>query len=171
MTRWMFGLACAVALVSVSVASAQEDAKKERRGPGGRGGFNREEVLKKFDKDNDGKLSDDEKAEARKSMEEQFAKRREEMTKKFDKDGDGKLSDDEREALRKEFGGRGPGGRGRGPGGPGGPGREEFLKRFDKDGDGKLSEEERAAARKEFEGRRGGRRPGADKPAEEKKEA
>ena len=168
MSRWILGFVCVAAMLCVSVASAQEEgAKKGRRGQRG-GGFNREEILKKYDADKDGKLSDDERAEARKAMEAEFAKRREEMTKKYDKDGDGKLSEEERAELRKEFGGRGgPGGRERDP-----KAREEFMKKFDKDGDGKLSEEEREAVRKEFGGRRGpGGRRGGDKPAEEKKDA
>lgn len=168
MTRWILGFVCVAAMLCVSMASAQEEGQKKGR-RGGPGGFNREEVIKKFDKDGDGKLNEDEQKEARKSMQEEFAKRREEMTKKFDKDGDGKLNDEEREAARKEFGGRGPGGRG--PGGPGGASREELLKKFDTDKDGKLSETEREALRKEMGGRRGGRRPGGEKPAEEKKEA
>jgi hypothetical protein len=167
MSRWILGFVCVASLLCVSVASAQEEgAKKGRRGGPRGGGFNREEVIKKYDKDGDGKLSDDEKAEARKDMEADMAKRREEMTKKYDKDGDGKLNDEERAELRKEFAGRG----GRGPGGAGGPSREEMLKKFDKDKDGKLSEEERAEMRKEFPGRRGGRRPGGDQKPEEKKE-
>jgi hypothetical protein len=148
MSRWLAGILCLALVLSVSVASAQDGAKKGRRpggrgpggagAPGGRGGRMMEEMIKKFDKDGDGKLSDDERAEARKAMEGDFAKRREEMTKKYDKDGDGKLSDEEREAMRKEFGAQRGGQR------PGGPGQ------------------------------RGGRRPGGEKPAEkpaEKKDA
>ena len=165
MSRWIFGFVCVAAMLCVSVASAQEEgAKKGRRGGPRGGGFDREEVIKKYDADKDGKLSDDEKAEARKAMQADFAKRREEMTKKYDKDGDGKLSEEERAELRKEFGGRGgPGGRERDP-----KAREEFMKKYDKDGDGKLSEEERKAipSRGRGPGRRGG-----DKPAEEKKDA
>ena len=52
-------------------------------------------LMKKFDKDGDGKLSDEEKAEARKAME----ARRKEMIGKFDKDGDGKLNEEERKAA------------------------------------------------------------------------
>ena len=40
-------------------------------------------------------LNDEEKADARKAMEE----RRKEMIEKFDKDGDGKLNDEERKAA------------------------------------------------------------------------
>jgi hypothetical protein len=93
------------------------------RRPGGPGGEAfREAMLKKFDKDCDGKLSDEEKAAA---MKERGAGRPggkgpagrgpggfAELMKKFDKDGDGKLSDDEKAAARAAMpkGGR-PGGR------------------------------------------------------------
>lgn len=101
-------------------------------GPGGPGGEAfREAMLKKFDKDGDGKLSDEEKAAA---MKERGAGRPAgkgpagrgpggpggfaELMKKFDKDGDGKLSDEEKAAARESFGkGGGPGGRGKRPAG------------------------------------------------------
>ena len=52
-------------------------------------------LMKKFDKDGDGKLNEEERAEARKTME----ARRQEALKKFDKDGDGKLNEEERKAA------------------------------------------------------------------------
>ena len=106
----------------------------------------RAEFTKKYDKDGNGELSDEERragfeAEREVRMKEwkerdpegyaRFEKQREDFTKKYDKDGDGKLSDDERragfEAMREE-------------------GRkkfEELSKKYDKDGDGELSREER----------------------------
>lgn len=99
----------------------------------------REAMLKRFDQDQDGKLSDEERAAARKAFE---ARR-----------GGGP-------------GNRGPRGAGRGAG-EGRPDREKMraamLKRFDKDGDGKLSDDERAEMRKQFEARRGGRGRGGDR--------
>ena len=98
-------------------------------------------MIKRFDKDNDGKLNDEERAAAHKAFE---ARR-----------GGGQ-------------GSRRP--RGGGPGaGQGGPDREkmraEMIKRFDKDGDGKLNDEERATMRNQFEARRGGRGgPGSGGP-------
>jgi Ca2+-binding EF-hand superfamily protein len=67
----------------------------------------REAMIKRFDKNGDGKLSDDEKAEAQKALkgkkgEPRPAKLTEAM-KKFDADGDGKLSDDEKAAMKKEL--------------------------------------------------------------------
>ena len=91
-------------------------AKPEKGGKktgSGEGRPSREEVMKKFDKDGDGKLSEDERAEARKAME----ARRAEMIEKFDKDGDGKLNEDERKAAmasRTKPGGEGkPEGKGK----------------------------------------------------------
>ena len=89
----------------------------------------REEMLKKFDTDGDGKLSDDEKAEARKTM---MAKRKMPpfLVKKFDKDGDGELNEEEKAEAHKAMAAR----------------KKEALEKFDKDGDGKLNDEERKAA-------------------------
>ena len=133
-------------------------AKPEREG-GKKGGPpegrpSREEVMKKFDKDGDGKLSEDEKAELRKAIAQRGGRpggRRPppELMKKFDKDGDGKLSESERAELRKTMEER----------------RKEFLAKFDKDGDGKLNEEERKAAMaarpKPGEGKPGGKPGGS----------
>jgi len=107
-----------------------------RRGGGGqRGGFDREAMMKQFDKDGDGQLSEEEQQAARESMRQRFGGQggpgaqggppgfdREAMMKEFDKDGDGQLSDEERQTmrdtLRQRFGGQGgPGG---GQGGAGG---------------------------------------------------
>ncbi len=97
-------------------------AKPEKKGKGDRPARpSKEEIIKKFDKDGDGKLSEEEKAEIRKSM----ANRKPpaHIIEKFDKDGDGKLSEEERAEIRKEM-----------------------MAKFDKDGDGKLNPEERKAA-------------------------
>ena len=131
---------------------AEKPAGKSGEHKDGPGGFMREEMVKKFDKDGDGKLSDEEKAAAKTEME----AKRAEMHKEFDKDGDGKLSDDERKAMHEAY----------------------MLKKFDKNGDGKLSDEEKAtaeAARKEMEAKRGkghgkGEGKGKGKPEEKKAE-
>ena len=97
-------------------------AKPEKKGKGDRPARpSKEEIIKKFDKDGDGKLSEEEKAEIRKSM----ANRKppSHIIEKFDKDGDGKLCDEEKAAIRKEM-----------------------MAKFDKDGDGKLGPDERKAA-------------------------
>jgi len=111
-------------------AKPEKDGKK----PGSKEGRpSREEIIKKFDKDGDGKLNDEEKAELRKKMAERSGGGRKLppfLMKKFDKDGDGKLSDEEKAEARKAMEAR----------------RKEMIGKFDKDGDGKLNEEERKAA-------------------------
>ena len=62
--------------------------------------MSREEMVKKFDKDGDGKLSEAERQEARKSMGGRPGMNREELMKKFDTNGDGKLDETERQAAR-----------------------------------------------------------------------
>lgn len=83
------------------------------------------EILKKFDKDGNGELSQEERMAMREAME----ARHKDKFKEFDTDGDGKLSEQEREKMREAR-------------------KAEFLKKFDTDGDGKLSEEERKAVPK-----------------------
>ena len=67
----------------------------------------REAMIKRFDKNGDGKLSDDEKAEAQKALKgKKGAARPAKLTealKKFDADGDGKLSDEEKATAKKEL--------------------------------------------------------------------
>jgi hypothetical protein len=122
-------------------------AKREKKPAPQRGAPpNREAILKKFDKDGDGKLNEEERAEARKSFGAGRPPRPPAvLIKKFDKDGDGKLNEEERAALREEGQKR----------------RKEIIAKFDKDGDGKLNEEERKAAGAEMRKNRGGR-PGGD---------
>lgn len=92
-----------IAVLQADVKKAQE-AKKAA-------------ILKKFDKDGDGKLSKEERKamqeewlkdhpEAAKRMEEMKARqeaRKAEILKKYDKDGDGKLSDEEKKAMREDW--------------------------------------------------------------------
>src|SRR5204863_3860772 len=69
----------------------------------------RDAMIKRFDKNGDGKLSDDEKAEAQKALKAKKGEARRppgkltEAMKKFDADGDGKLSDEEKAAAKKEL--------------------------------------------------------------------
>ncbi len=115
-------------------------------GPGGRGGFMSEEIIKKYDKDGDGKLNDEEKAAAREGMREAM---REEI-KQFDKDGDGKLNDEERLAAFTANLEKHP------------EMKAKILERFDENKDGQLSPEE---LKKAAAARRGGpgAGPGGDK--------
>jgi hypothetical protein len=115
-------------------------------------------ILKEFDKDGDGTLSEDERKAMREAMQARMEERRNKMLEKYDTDGDGKLSDEEAAKARADR-------------------QAELIKKYDKDGDGKLSEEERAAI-PPFErgpggpgGRRGGKGgpggPGGPPPAAE----
>jgi EF hand len=99
------------------------------------------EILKKFDKDGDGTLSQAEKDAMREAMKELHK----DKFKEFDKDGDGKLSEEEREAMKEAR-------------------KAEWLKKYDTDGDGKLSEEERKAMPERPHGPRGKGPGGEDHP-------
>ena len=108
-----------------------------------------DELLKRFDKNGDGKLDDNELADAHEAMlkeqldrqatqaarpnAEQFRAR---MLELFDKNHDGKLDDEERAEARKYAEEHGLG--------SDLLNREEVMKRFDKNGDGKLDDAERA---------------------------
>ncbi len=108
------------------------------------------EILKRFDKNGDGKLDEDEKAAAKEANRDEVtgrqAKVREKLGKraleKFDKNGDGKLDEAERAEAAKAI-----------------ETNPQLVKRFDKDGDGKLNDAEKAAAREAF-GKRTGKRAG-----------
>ena len=97
-------LACAAI---VSLATSTFAAPPENNDPAAR----KAEMLKKFDKDGDGRLSDEEKSTLRAEMQNRRGggrdrkqwtpEQRDEMLKKFDKDGDGKLSQEERDTARE----------------------------------------------------------------------
>lgn len=97
-------LACAAI---VSLAASTFAAPPENNDPAAR----KAEMLKKFDKDGDGRLSDEEKSTLRAEMQNRRGggrdrkqwtpEQRDEMLKKFDKDGNGKLSQEERDTARE----------------------------------------------------------------------
>jgi len=76
-----------------TVCSLFAEEGKDSRGKGAA----REEILKKFDKDGDGKLNDEEKAAAKAAK----AEMEKQMLEKYDKDKDGKLSDEEKAEMKK----------------------------------------------------------------------
>ncbi|MEK6257313.1 MAG: EF-hand domain-containing protein [Planctomycetota bacterium] len=98
-------------------APGQGKAKGARPQGKGQGREIPAEILKRFDKDGDGKLNDAERDAAKKAREERGGKpgqpgrpgqpgggdgkMREEVLKRFDKDGDGKLNDAEKAAAKK----------------------------------------------------------------------
>lgn len=162
--KWFVAVAALALSTMVAIPGMAQDGNKGGKGQRGqRGGARsedfRKQLLEKFDKDGDGKLSDEERAEARKEFEKTRGQRggaegrrrgpggpgggpggfnREELIKQFDKDGDGKLSEEEQKAARAQLEER----------------RKETLKKFDKDGDGKLNDEERAAMRESLRANR-----------------
>jgi Ca2+-binding EF-hand superfamily protein len=162
--------ACVATLVTLAMTVPAQAQAKLGDGKG------REGMLKRFDKDGDGQLSESEKVAAKEAFEKMRGARggkpgagapgggREEMMKKFDKDGDGKLSDSEKQAMIEAMKARGGAGgkpdarpAAGGKPGAGGDRMAEMIKRFDKDGDGQLSEAEKKAA---MEARGGaGKRP------------
>jgi Ca2+-binding EF-hand superfamily protein len=110
-------------------------------GPEGAGRGDRpiREMIKRFDRDGDGKLDETELAEAEKARANYASNRapgapgarlREQMLKLFDKNGDGQLDPEER-AAADQF-------------------RADQAKRFDRNGDGQLDQEERAEAMRAF---------------------
>jgi Ca2+-binding EF-hand superfamily protein len=122
-----------------------------------------EQILQRFDKNHDGKLDEDERADAHEAMMQNQKERREKaggvakgepggqrLLELFDKNHDGRLDDEERAAAKKYAEEHGFGG--------GGANREEMLKRFDKNADGQLDEAERAEMQKAMPGM-GGRGP------------
>jgi Ca2+-binding EF-hand superfamily protein len=146
------------AVLGAIPALAQTDAKAADAGQMEK---RRQEMLKRFDLNADGKLDDAEKAAmkaARKKPEavpgsgdigslgggeaagagrgDRYLK---ELLKRHDKDGDGKLDEAELAELIKNRNAAGPGS-------PGARPREQMMKLFDKNGDGQLDPEERAAA-------------------------
>ena len=146
-------LIIAAAISAMPVFAQSEGAEKAAQAAIDMSGLDlqtRIQLMKQFDKDGDGRLSEEERAEAMKALREKTADLAEmrkkfarEIIAKFDRDGDGKLDENElvgfMEEQRKAFE---SGMQRRGP-------RREFtppkeiLAKFDKDGDGKLSREER----------------------------
>ncbi len=109
------------------------------------------EILKRYDKNGDGKLDDSEVAAAmdenrkaadadREKNRDKLKERQQAWLKEFDKNGDGKLDASERATMEQTL-------RARLEKSP------RMLKRFDTDGDGKLSDAEWMAAREKILGK------------------
>ena len=114
-----FALLAASSLAGFAQEEKPDGPPRERRGQ-------RQvppQVLKEFDKDGDGKLSQEEAKAAREAAQKK-------MLEKYDKDKDGKLSDEERKTIREEMEAK----------------RKALLEKYDADKNGRLSPEERKAA-------------------------
>jgi Ca2+-binding EF-hand superfamily protein len=153
LTLFMLGIS------STALVRAADEQKPRKPGEGARDPAKMQEILKKFDKDGDGKLSDAERQEAMKARGGAPGAggppggridpaKLQELVKKYDKDGDGQLNDTEKQAAREEFMKLRGGPAGGKPGEGGRPNMQEILKKFDKDGDGKLNDAEKAEAMK-----------------------
>lgn len=127
---WGTAVSACAFLLMAAVANAQPPKQKPGRpgdGPA-RGGMPPvAEILKRFDANNDGKLTKDE-------LPQQAAER----IMRADANSDGAVTKQELEEVRKRFaGGQRGGGEGRGM-----PDPEQLFKRLDANGDGKLSKDE-----------------------------
>ena len=80
-------------LAGLAMASGTPEKGKGKKHPGHPG---IKQLIEKFDKDGDGKLSTEERKAA-------GAARKAEFLKKFDKDGDGKISAEEKKAIAAEW--------------------------------------------------------------------
>lgn len=123
-----------------------DSERKQDSGPRGRGksGARYKAFVQRFDLDQDGKLSKEERAKAQKMMQRLREKKRSQMRAirkhyivKFDSDGDGELSEDEKNNAREEARAQMA------------ALKANFIKLYDADGDGKLSEQERQAGHKQ----------------------
>ncbi len=145
------GLLSATLITGSATAQTEMPPKDDKPAATGQGAMNqpkRQELLKKYDKNGDGKLDDDELADARAEMRKEGsgtavrAERQKKLLKEFDKNGDGKLDDAERAQAEKKIQQFREDAEKR---------RAEILKRFDKNGDGVLDDAERAEAEKAHE--------------------
>jgi hypothetical protein len=122
-----------VAATLILTASLRAEEAPPAPSSAAKPGPRHEEILKRFDKNGDGKLDEDEKAAAKAYHREHGGRRekfREQAMEKFDKNGDGKLDAAEKAEMRNAM-----------------ETNPRVLKRFDKDRDGKLNAAEKSAAR------------------------
>lgn len=105
-SRWTVSAAAflvTLALFSAPARAQGEGGKKAQ----GKDRPSREEALKKFDKNGDGKLDQEERMAMREATREKASEkaksRRDEMLKRFDTNKDGKLDDAERKTMQESF--------------------------------------------------------------------
>ncbi|HOK77805.1 MAG TPA: hypothetical protein PLW35_08800, partial [Verrucomicrobiota bacterium] len=133
-------------VVSSQAPNGQQTPDSRNRPPR----FNREEMLKEFDKNGDGELDESEREAMRTALAARFAAmggpggpgfNREEMMKRFDTNGDGELDETERAAMREAMRAQGGGPRGRQDRVPGGvDGQQRDIQQRDSSGRGAGSE-------------------------------
>lgn len=129
------GIVATLACSMTTYAQGDGPGKGDKKGAHRGGGPGHAEMIKKFDKDGDGKLSEDERKEMKAAMQKHRAATKAKMLERFDADNDGKLSEEERKTARETLKAE----------------REEIraavLKQFDANGNGKLDEDERKGVR------------------------
>ena len=135
-------LSLAIVYLFLSFALLAAPAEKPKMAENKTNFPSRGEIMKKFDTNKDGKLSEEERKNLRNEMSGARTGIPPLLAKKFDKDGDGKLSDEERAEFRKDLASKGR----RLP--------PHLMERFDTNGDGELSDEERSGARQAWEDRK-----------------
>lgn len=113
----------ALALAAAGTLGAQAQEEAPRRG-GGR--QPNPEMIKEFDKDGDGKLSDEERTAMREAMQARAEEARKKELAEFDKDKDGKLSEEERKAAQEAREAK----------------HKALVEKYDADKNGELSREE-----------------------------
>jgi EF hand domain-containing protein len=143
--------AAAASLLSISIMAAEPGAKDANQDESAVRSEIREKLVKEFDKNDDGKLSDDERQEARQKMRELMEQRHRQRGDDGER-GEHRRHDHGKDRDGHDRDGHGP--EGHGPdahhdgrdghdaGSPKMPKPEEMFSKFDKDGDGKLSKEE-----------------------------
>ncbi len=126
-TKLTILLATSALLLGAGLAAAGPHG---RPGPGPMGGPP-PELLKEFDKNNDGKLDDAEREAAHTAMKARHEEFHKQMLAKYDADRDGKLSDAERTKMHDEL-------------------TTEHFRKSDKNGDGVLTLDEFKAGVREL---------------------
>ncbi|WP_018969999.1 EF-hand domain-containing protein [Rubritalea marina] len=159
-------IACVLMSGSAMAAEQEEGGAREGGKPGkfARDGEMHQRVLKRFDADGDGVLSDEERSVFRQEMQKKRAQgaradgvenraprggkggakhqeRRKKFLMRFDKDGDGKLSESERQVAREWMQKRRK---------EADSARKRVMLKFDSDGDGKISPDEAKAVQRKL---------------------
>lgn len=114
-------------LLVLGTGALAEDTPAPVRGGHGWHGKGHGGMWKQFDKDGDGKVSDQERADMKAAWAVRWESRQKEMLAKFDKDGDGELSVEEKAEARKSGAGEM---------------RKKIFAELDKNGDGKIATDE-----------------------------
>jgi Ca2+-binding EF-hand superfamily protein len=132
------------ATLFIAIGLRAQDAAKPATGMMGKAGNRAQETMKRYDKNGDGRIDDDERADAQEVMLKERLDRqaqlgvgapealRARLLEVFDKNRDGRLDEEERTAVAEYSPGVNPALRG------------EIMQRFDRNRDGKIDDAERS---------------------------